>query len=240
MRPKRQKRVTARREASTGINLSELTALLPGYNCRDCGYKSCYDFSKALAQKKASLDSCRFISQERFEDNCAEITAILGSDMPINQTEKIVGVLDSYVADIVLKPLPGECSCREILFPFYRKDYKKDDLIQYRPLGCPLPHFARILEEDKGLITVHMIGPCHRMDETSDMQFEDVGVCMVGGFIGIVEGEKPFVGQTVRFLPDGCMMQKVHSGVVVQMEGDRAIIEGIDLKVWAPPECADL
>jgi len=29
-------------------------------------------------------------------------------------------------------------------------------------------------------------------------------------------------------------MQKVHSGVVVQIEGIKAIIEGIDLKVWAP------
>ena len=239
MRPKRQKRVTARREAATGVKLSDLTALLPGYNCRDCGYKSCYDFAQALAQKKAELLSCRFISEERFEDKCAEITAILGSDIPITKTEKIVGVLDAYVADFVLKPLPGECSCREVLFPFYRKEYKAGDLIKYRPLGCPLPHFARILEEDKGLITVHMIGPCHRMEKTSDMEFEDVGVCMVGGFVGIVEGDKPAVGQTVRFLPDGCMMQKIHSGVVVQIENDRAIIEGIDLKVWAPPEMID-
>ncbi len=239
MRPKRQKRVTARREAATGVKLSELTALLPGYNCRDCGYKSCYDMAQALAQKKAGLEACRFMAQERFEDNFAEITAILGSGVSITKTEKIVGVLDSYVADFVLKPLPGECSCREVLFPFYRKDYNAGDLIQYRPLGCPLPHFARILEEDKGLITVHMIGPCHRMDKTSDMEFEDVGVCMVGGFVGIVEGEKPAVGQTVRFLPDGCMMQKIHSGVVVQIENDKAIIEGIDLKVWAPPEIAE-
>jgi uncharacterized Fe-S cluster-containing protein len=69
-----------------------------------------------------------------------------------------------------------------------------------------------------------MLGPCHRIDGTSDVEFEDIGVCMVGGFVGLV---------------DGCMMQKVHSGVVVQMESDRAIIEGIDLKVWAPPEIKD-
>ncbi len=240
MRPKRQKRVTARHEAATGVKLSELTAMLPGYNCRDCGYRSCYDFAYALAMKKAVLESCRFIQQERFEDRFAEIAAILGSDVPITKTEKIVGVLDAYVADFVLKPLSGECSCREILFPFFRKDYRAGERIKYRPLGCPLPHFARILEEDKGLITVHMIGPCHRIDGTPDMEFEDIGVCMVGGFVGLVDGEKPAVGQTVRFLPDGCMMQKVHSGVVVQMENDRAVIEGIDLKVWAPPELAEL
>ncbi|MDK2928789.1 MAG: hypothetical protein PWP73_380, partial [Methanococcus sp.] len=28
------------------------------------------------------------------------------------------------------------------------------------------------------------------------------------------------------------MMQKVHSGVVVEVEGNRVLIEGIDLKVW--------
>ena len=239
MRPKRQKRVIARKEAATGVKLSDLTALLPGYNCRDCGYKSCYELAEALATKKAGIEACRFITQERFGAKLAEITEILGADIPITKTEKTVGVIDNCVADFILKPLPGECSCREVLFPFYRKDYKEGDLIQYRPLGCPLPHFARIIEENKGLITVLMIGPCHRIEGTSDMQFEDVGVCMVGGFVGIVDGEKPAVGETVRFLPDGCMMQKVHSGVVVQIENDRAVIEGIDLKVWAPPELAD-
>ncbi len=133
MRPKRQKRVTARREAATGVKLSDLTTLLPGYNCRDCGYKSCYDLAQALALRKAGVESCRFMSQERFADNLAEITAILGSGVPITKTEKTVGVLDSYVADFVLKPLPGECSCREVLFPFTGKIIKEGDLIKYRP-----------------------------------------------------------------------------------------------------------
>ena len=38
--------------------------------------------------------------------------------------------------------------------------------------------------------------------------------------------------QTVRFLPEHCMMQKVHSGVVVHSEAAMVQIEGIDLKVW--------
>jgi uncharacterized protein len=37
--------------------------------------------------------------------------------------------------------------------------------------------------------------------------------------------------ETVRFLPEHCMMQKVHSGVVVHYEGNRLRIEAIDLKV---------
>ena len=134
-----------------------------------------------------------------------------------------------------LDPLPDEESCREILYPFTRKELKKGDIIKYRPLGCPIIHFARILEEDNGLITVHIIGPCHRLKTEVEFNYLDIGVCMVGGFEGIVQGKVPDVGETVRFLPNHCMMQKVHSGVVVQVEGRKIIIEGIDLKVWSPP-----
>jgi hypothetical protein len=48
----------------------------------------------------------------------------------------------------------------------------------------------------------------------------------------VCRGRRPEVGETVRFLPEHCMMQKVHSGVVVHSEGMRLRIEGIDLKVW--------
>jgi uncharacterized Fe-S cluster-containing protein len=95
MRPKRQKRVTARREAATGVKLSELTAMLPGYNCRDCGYRSCYDFAHALAMKKAVLESCRFIQQERFEDQIRRNRGHPGLGRAHNKKEKIVGVLDA-------------------------------------------------------------------------------------------------------------------------------------------------
>ena len=62
---------------------------------------------------------------------------------------------------------------------------------------------------------------------------EDIGICMVAAFEGVVSrGKRPEVGETVRFLPEHCMMQKVHSGVVVHSEGNRVRIEGIDLKVW--------
>ncbi|MCX6673678.1 MAG: Fe-S cluster domain protein [Methanothrix sp.] len=44
---------------------------------------------------------------------------------------------------------------------------------------------------------------------------------MVAGFEGVVSrGRRPEVGETVRFLPEHCMMQKVHSGMVVHSEGE--------------------
>ena len=67
----------------------------------------------------------------------------------------------------------------------------------------------------------------------TSVQLEIFGLCMVVAFEGTVSrGRRPDVGETVRFLPEHCMMQKVHSGVVVHSEGDRLRIEGIDLKVW--------
>ena len=62
---------------------------------------------------------------------------------------------------------------------------------------------------------------------------EDIVLAMVLAFEGTISrGNRPDVGETARFLPEHCMMQKVHSGVVVHSEGARVRIEGIDLKVW--------
>jgi Predicted Fe-S protein len=209
--------------------------LLPGFNCGICGYARCDEFAGALLKKWTQLEKCRFLYQEIFEDNRNALEEILKEEKIIPEEEKVVGLLDGYEADFILKPLPDESSCREVLYPFTRKELKEGDIIRYRPLGCPIIHFARILNEDNGLITVHLVGPCHRLGEDVEFDYLDIGVCMVGGFEGIIQGKLPAVGETIRFLPVHCMMQKVHSGVVVQLEGRRAIIEGIDLKVWAPP-----
>ncbi len=213
----------------------KIIELLPGFQCGICGYARCDEFVEALLRKQADLEDCRFLLQETFTENRADLEDILREEKIIPKEKKIVGLLDGYEADIILNALPKERSCRETLFPFTRERLKVGDIIRYRPLGCPIIHFAEILEENHGLIVVHIVGPCHRLDEEADFKFKDIGVCMVGGFEGIIEGKLPAVGETVRFLPGHCMMQKVHSGVVVQLVGKRAIIEGIDLKVWAPP-----
>jgi uncharacterized protein len=214
---------------------SRVLKLLPGFNCGICGYARCDEFGYALLKRGTDLGKCRFLFQEIFNENRNELEEILRKENIIPEEKKPVGLLDGYEADFVLNPLNGERSCREVLYPFTRKKLNPGDVIRYRPLGCPIIHFAKILNEDNGLITVHMIGPCHRIDVEAEFEFMDIGVCMVGGFEGLIEGKLPDVGETVRFLPGHCMMQKVHSGVVVQLVGKRAIIEGIDLKVWAPP-----
>jgi len=215
---------------------NEIEKQLPGFNCRACGYEKCRDFAEAFLSDDGILERCPYLQQERYKQNRDNIKSLMLRKDDYGAEESIKGVIDKYRADFILEPLEGEPSCREILFPFCREEMVVGSYIKYRPLGCPIPHFAKIIGENKGLITIHLVGPCRNGTDTRGEQFEDIGVCMVGGFIGLAIGGRPAVGSTVRFIPSGCMMQKVHSGVVVQAEGDKLHIEGIDLKVWALPE----
>jgi uncharacterized Fe-S cluster-containing protein len=210
-------------------DLDDILHLLPGHNCGRCGFKQCSEFASALLAGK-SIESCPFMEQERFSSNRSRILEIVSTGA---EEERIIGVIDGEAADFVLSPLPGEHSCREDLYPFNRNvELKAGDTIRYRPFGCPITHFARILRTSNGLMTVHIIGPRHMMGEPGFEPLE-IGICMVAAFEGVItRGKMPHVGETVRFLPRHCMMGKVHSGIVVSLEGNTARIEGIDLKVW--------
>ncbi len=147
--------------------------------------------------------------------------------------EKITGIIDGLEADFMLAPLRDECSCRELIHPFNGAiEINTGDLLRYRPLGCPITHFAKVIDIDPGIYTIHLVGPLHRLGR-EDFKFKDIGLCMILAFEGRVSrGKLPKVGQTVKFVPEYCMMQKVHSGMVVSVEGRDIRIEGIDLKVW--------
>ncbi|MDW7775621.1 MAG: (Fe-S)-binding protein [Methanosarcinales archaeon] len=214
--------------------MQDIAGLLPGYNCGECGYPQCRDYGAALLGGGAKLAGCPHLGLEKFAANIPGIQQVLDASRTATvQSQVITGVIDGLRADFTIAPLPGEPSCREDLYPFdHGVRRRAGDHVRYRPLGCPVVHFARVLDMERGILTVHLIGPVHRFSR-DDVVFEDIGTCMVAGFEGIVsKGRVPDVGQTVKFLPEHCMMQKVHSGVVVHSEGKRVRIEGIDLKVW--------
>lgn len=214
--------------------MKDIVGLLPGYNCGECGLRNCRDFAIALIEDKIELVQCPYMDKERFAHNIAKIMEILNRQKNgLKGSPAIIGVIDGLEADLTLAPLPGEPSCREDLYPFDSEAKPSaGEFIRYRPLGCPVMHFARALDLKKGILTVHIIGPLNRLGG-SKATFHDIGICMVAGFEGMVcKGRIPDVGKTVRFVPEHCMMQKVHSGVVVHSEGRRVRIEGIDLKVW--------
>jgi uncharacterized Fe-S cluster-containing protein len=206
----------------------QIEKLLPGYNCGECGLSSCREFAAKLVDV-AGLDRCTILKQERFLGRSEQIAAQLVCS---EKMEDIIGVIDGLQADFALAPLCGEPSCREDLHPFNPEArLKEGDIFRYRPLGCPITHFAKVLKNDRGIVTVHLVGPVHLLQGLPAP--EDIGICMVAAFEGTMSrGKRPEVGETVRFLPEHCMMQKVHSGVVVHSEGARVRIEGIDLKVW--------
>ncbi len=225
---------------------------LPGHNCGACGFPRCDVFAEAVEAGTSPASDCAVLLQERYAANRARIEEALQAaasgvkpaggfaraeaSADTGAAGAPVGLLDGYQADFILAPLEGEPACREILLSLTPGDVAAGGVIRYRPLGCPIVHFARILEKRDGLLTVHVVGPRHRLGD-EDFRFTDVGLCMVIGFVGKVRGALPSVGQTVRFLPAECMMQKIHSAVVVNCEGRTARLEGVDLKVWAPPQC---
>jgi hypothetical protein len=210
--------------------LTDVLSLLPGYNCGSCGFRQCRDFAAQLKSSE-DLQRCPFLERDTFRENLEKLTALVGTDKSLE--EKIIGIIDGLEADFMLAPLRDECSCREFIHPFDGSvEIQVGDFIRYRPLACPVTHFAKVIDMDPGIYTIHLVGPLHRLGR-EDFKFKDLGLCMILAFEGrISRGQLPKVGQTVKFIPEYCMMQKVHSGMVVSVEGRDVRIEGIDLKVW--------
>jgi hypothetical protein len=210
--------------------LTDVLSLLPGYNCGSCGFRQCRDFAAQLKSSE-DLQRCPFLERDTFRENLEKLTALVGTDKSLE--EKIIGIIDGLEADFMLAPLRDECSCREFIHPFDGSvEIQVGDFIRYRPLACPVTHFAKVIDMDPGIYTIHLVGPLHRLGR-EDFKFKDLGLCMILAFEGrISRGQLPKVGQTVKFIPEYCMMQKVHSGMVVGVEGKDIRIEGIDLKVW--------
>jgi len=209
---------------------NKIEQLLPNYNCGSCGFNSCRAFAAHIIKNNTDLERCPLLNQFRYTDNKEQLKQLVESQINTEQSSsRIFGLLDNYEADIVLHPLPNEHSCKEVLLPMSEIVVKIDDVIEYRPMGCPVVHYAKIIEKRGKLITVHIVGPSFKNMSIA------VGLCMVIGFEGTYTGKQVRVGETIRFLPHHCMMQKIHSGVVINIEDNKIKIEGIDLKVWAPP-----
>ncbi len=208
-----------------------IVELLPGFNCGACGKKDCAHFAEALKMSQAGVQDCPVLKQERFRSKRAVLEQMLNhQDGICKGAVPKVGLIDQALADFVLHPLRGEPSCRETLVNFAGVHLEKGQLIRYRPLGCPIIHFGRVLELTNGLLDVWVIGPCQFINKGEEPV--ELGICMILSFQGRIEGKLPAIGQTVKFLPAHCMMGKVHSGIVVQMVDGQTRIDCIDLKVW--------
>jgi len=209
--------------------IEKLVVNLPGYNCGACGQTDCCSFARSLMEGKTMITKCPVLLQEPFKLRRKKIEELLMIG-EVYKNSEIVGLIDKVEADFILEPLNGEISCRETLACFAPYRIGKGELVRYRPLGCPITHFARVILNYKGLIDVWIEGP-ERITGKEELYIE-LGICLVLSFQGQIEGPLPNIGQTVKFLPKHCMMGKVHSGIVVQLEDNKSRIDSIDLKVW--------
>lgn len=209
--------------------IDKITSLLPGFNCSACGSKNCYEFAAQLVAHHAYPDECVVLLQERFATRRKQLSDLL-LDLEYPSTPLPTGLIDHVEADFQLHPLINETSCRETLACFASVTLAPGMIIRYRPLGCPITHFGQVIEVNYGLPDVWVVGPASLLGRTDEAV--GVGICMVLSFQGRISGNRPSVGQTVKFLPAHCMMGKVHSGIIVHLEDDHCRIDCIDLKVW--------
>ncbi|MFO8101240.1 MAG: (Fe-S)-binding protein [Dehalococcoidia bacterium] len=56
----------------------EVRKLLPGTNCKECGYATCMAFAAALSQGKANLSECPHILVDEFAENRNALLGLLG------------------------------------------------------------------------------------------------------------------------------------------------------------------
>lgn len=216
-----------------------LLSQLPGYNCSRCGFNSCELFLSHIIEKKIkniddALNLCPFIGKGRFEKSKHNILELVNSNFKSFDGNNIYGVIDKIKADFILGPFINETSCREDIYPLDKsKTINVNDYITYRPLGCPIIHFANVMDINNSILTIKVIGPQNRIiDSLEKRKPLDIGLCIILAFEGLfLKGKKPQVSQTVTFIPNECMMQKVHKGIVVSCEGKKIRLESIDLKI---------
>ena len=203
---------------------------LPGYRCGSCGFEDCKKFAKSLLESKADIDSCPFLQHDMFKEEREKIKELIATKKSVEE-ERIISLLDKHECDFVLSPLGGEESCREFLLPIGLEkpsNISKGSCVKWRPLGCPIVHFGEVFETHP-LLGVYPKGP--RFAEGKEVI--DLGVILFLAFEGkVTSGRVPKVGETVVFIPDYCMMQKSHSGVIVEVIDNRVRVERVDLQVW--------
>jgi hypothetical protein len=164
-----------------------------------------------------------------FKEEREKIKELIETEKSVEE-EHIISLLDKHECDFVLSPLEGEETCREFLLPISGEKPKisKGSCLKWRPLGCPIVHFGEVFETYP-LLGVYPKGP--RFAEGKDVI--DLGVILFLAFEGrVTKGRVPNVGETVVFIPDYCMMQKSHSGVIVEVIGSKVRVERVDLQVW--------
>jgi uncharacterized Fe-S cluster-containing protein len=108
--------------------MAEISKMLPGYNCGECGHRQCKDYAEEISVK-GDISKCCYLELDRFIDTKAEIQQFLSTHIVVE--DKIAGLKEGQKADFSLGPISGEPSCREDLYPFARpSDIELGDVLR--------------------------------------------------------------------------------------------------------------
>lgn len=182
----------------------------PGRNCGACGIATCGDFLLLARQGKKDLRDCPYYPKRSAADAVQAVPSCSGRDML------------GFDYDFIVKPFPEEPSARRYIQPLRadlleRWGIKTGDILRGRPVepSCPIQHVLRVIAVDPvtGILACHTVGPAAAR---TGAKVHDIRAYHEIGFEGVAETirHEPVVGFRMRFLPQNCMRQLVHSGVV--------------------------
>jgi uncharacterized Fe-S cluster-containing protein len=228
------------------IQIQKILETLPGLNCGGCGFKTCADLARVVADCPDEITRCinpgrrtATVQQQKAPEKsgaescntCSLATATQKSDW-----KDFLG--REY--DFVLQTFPNEPGPRETILPHNPSltrelEIKKGDILIGRPLGmscgCPITHCGVVMDVDTktGVMVWCVTGPLQpRMKG-----FKDIGYYAAEAYEGIVKDTRKElkIGMRYWFLPRRCMLQWRHSGLINFVtktnEGTQIRIEGL-------------
>jgi len=199
---------------------------LPGLDCGTCGFRTCKDFEVYLVNEPSELYKCIHLSNASVtpSSTCTGATPTCTSCGKTDAWGKATWK-DSLGReyDFILDTLPGDPGPRETILPHNpmltrELGIKVGDKLFGRPLGmscgCPITHCGEVVAVDHktGVMTWCVTGPLGPRRE----KYIDIGYYSAEAYDGIVKESKSElkIGMRYYFLPDRCMLQWRHCGLV--------------------------
>ena len=209
-------------------HIAPLLATLPGKDCGQCGFRTCAALADLAADEPDAIHRCVHLPAGSVPLNVL--------DAPPPTWQDALG--REY--DCVLEQFPEDPGPRETIVPFNsarleRLGLKRGDVVFGRPaaVGCPVTHVGVVMSdpiETDGAVCWCVVGPMAARGTASAVE---VGLYNPLAYEGLVRHSRVELqlGKRYFFLPQTCMLQSRHSGVVAALarraEGMRVRFEGI-------------
>jgi uncharacterized protein len=207
--------------------VARILASLPGKDCGQCGVRSCAALAEAIARDPRALRRCIHL--------LAPVHA--APEAPATQQPSWRDMLGREY-DFVLGQYPEDPGPRETIVPFNscrleRLQLKQGDIVFGRPaaVGCPVTHVGMVMtppSEIDGTVVWCVVGPM-----AARAGGIEIGLYNPLAYEGLVRHARGqlYIGRRYYFLPQTCMLQSRHSGVIAALarrtDGLRVRLEGI-------------